>query len=549
MLKSRKYSRFTNLVILLVALSLLPACEGLQDPMKDRETGDNINLLIVDFNFFKTHITVNVLDAKSNQRVEVPVTLTFSGKNGDDIVTYSGNKKPFFEVLNGRMELTIDPGKVPSPNNPVTFGVKAEAEGFQIATVTETYLSEGNKVVDIFLSKETDGNDGQIGGDVEIGDGDTSIVFGIARNYALKSASVESPAWKVQYSMSLQNFLKLKDENGNFLFASSAEFLEAYNANKEGFLYMETTTFNNHPSRSDVLEQNGTTSQVILQVLETGTITGMVVGGVRVGQFNGAIMTAACSWTSGEEPDTWGFAAYAEDRWLLLGKNGTFSSLPYSYTLISALAADLCQSGAVISFNAGFQSGFSITADVLDENGKFIYTQYFTGNFPASFTLENVPSMAAKMVFRDDNPSFKPIPDLDLASLCSGNHSVTVLPQDGYSGYQMVLKAFCPDNMTIAVAPTYSGEYRLSGTDDPWQKGFMQGGILNLLGLPDKEYEYRLLWENEWEITHFFTTFNEDGSYPYESDSHITSERLSDGRTRILISHTFRQKVCDTLNW
>jgi len=210
MLKSGNFCRLGTLAILMLAMSLLPACEGLQDPMKDRETGDDINLLIVDFNFFKTHITVNVMDAASNQRVEVPVTLTFSGKNGDDIVTYSGNKKPFFEVLNGRMELTVDPGAVPTPNDPVTFGVKAEANGYQTATVTETYLSEGNKVVDIFLSKETDGTDDQVGGDVEIVDGDTSIVFGIARNYALKSVSVESPAWKIQYSMYLAGLPEIK---------------------------------------------------------------------------------------------------------------------------------------------------------------------------------------------------------------------------------------------------------------------------------------------------------------------------------------------------
>jgi len=77
----------------------------------------------------------------------------------------------------------------------------------------------------------------------------------------------------------------------------------------------------------------------------------------------------------------------------------------------------------------------------------------------------------------------------------------------------------------------------------------MQGGVLDLLGMPDQEYEYRLLWENEWETSTFHSRFNPDGTYPYTSDSKITSEKLSDGRIRINISHIFRQKVCDTLNW
>ena len=41
--------------ILLAVVLLFPSCDGMMDnPLKDKETGEDINLLLIDFNFFKT---------------------------------------------------------------------------------------------------------------------------------------------------------------------------------------------------------------------------------------------------------------------------------------------------------------------------------------------------------------------------------------------------------------------------------------------------------------------------------------------------------------
>ncbi len=538
---------FPHVMVLLLAL--LTSCEGmLKDPMKDKETGDNIHLLIVDFNFFKTHITVNLFDATSGNRIELPAILTFAGKNGSDIVTYSGSKKQQHEILRGQLELTVDPGIKASESVPLSFSVTAVAEGYNTMAKTETFLSEGKKSVDIYLSRKSDETVTQVGGGVVTDGGDTTIVFGFAPIVNLKSASVDKP-FRINYSLTLNDFLLLKDERGQLLFDSAGEFWDAYNADKENFLFLSITTFNTYPSWPDVLIKDGNAQNVILQILETGTIEYMSVGGKKVGSFNGAVMLATCSWTGLAEPATWGFAAFQNEGWLFKDKQLTIEGLPYSYTVIQASEQTICGLGATIRFDAAFISGFSIAADIYDMQGKRLYTQNFTGNFPASFVLENVPAVPAKLVFRDNNPSFKSIPDLEIANLCVGDYTVNVAPQDGFTGYQIVLKAFCENNPTVAVAPTYNGEYRFAGSSHPWQGGFMQGGVINLLGKPDQEYEYRLLWENQWETTSFTTTFNADGSYPYVSDSKISSEKLPDGRIRINVLHTFKQSVCDTMKW
>ena len=56
------------LSIVLMTIVLFPACEDyFVNPLKDKDTGEDINLLIVDFNFFKTRMTYNITDAKTGE--------------------------------------------------------------------------------------------------------------------------------------------------------------------------------------------------------------------------------------------------------------------------------------------------------------------------------------------------------------------------------------------------------------------------------------------------------------------------------------------------
>lgn len=549
-MKNDNISGFRNAILLVMMAFILVSCDGIfRNPLNDRETGEKINLLIVDFNFFRTHITCRIFDATTKQMVEAPVALFFSGKNGNDIVTFTGDKKASFSVTRGQIELTIDPAIKINEISPFDFAVKAEAEGYVPMNKRVNLLSEGKKSIDIFLIKESDQGKADLDGKINISKGDTTIVFGYLPGRKMKSAAIAEKPYKISYSMTLSDFLKLKRSDGSLLFTSTAELLNAYNLNPAGFMSIRTTSSSEYPSCLDYIFTGGALKQVVLTILESGKVESLNVNGTTVTDLNGGILSAAVTYTAGPVPDFFGYSVFENESWHFLGSQTTMGILPHPYTIVAADDETFCAKGASVRFESSVSASFSITADIYDMNGKFLYTQNFAGTFPATFILENTAPIPAKLVFRKNNPAFRTLADMEVANLCSGTYSVQVLPADGYTGYQCVLKAYCPDNPAIAVAPTYNGEYRLKNTANPWQGAAMTGGVVDLLGLPGQEYEYRIIWENEWEVMSFFTSFNPDGTYAYPSSSKITSEKMTDGRIRVNIAHTYKQSVCDTMNW
>ncbi len=534
----------------LAVFAAISACSSyLDNPLKDRETGEDINLLIIDFNFFETRISVKLTDAKDGSLLNVPATLKFTGENGNDIVTFTGEKRPEFLTSQGQLEVTVDPNVSISENAPLQFAVSVQAEGYNSVSKGFQFQSEGKKTIELELSKTEDEEESDYGDDIGFGDGDTSLVFSVLQNQQLKSAQVNEPPYKVQYEISIASFLKFKDLNGNLLFGSTEELLEAYNADKANFLKLTINKFTDYNPETDVLDIDGQRVSVLFHKLETGRLTKLVVNNIEVASLNGGTILSRCIYTETPAPDMFGFAVFLTDRWNITGADTAYTSLNFSYTLAKASTEPLCSIGSQITFRSGVISSFSIDADVYDMEDNLLTTINFKGNFPETFTVENTPQKAVKLIFRNNNPAFQPLSPLEIPDFCSGSYEVQVTPVEGYAEYQIVLKAFCPDNPTFAIAPTYSGEFKIKGSENPWQGADMTGGVVDLLGFPGQEYQYRLLWENEWEYSTLVTEFDENGNYLNPSGSKIRSERMDDGRIRIYIEHIFSQNVCDDLGW
>jgi hypothetical protein len=539
-------SRNLGILVLIAAFS---GCSSyLDNPLKDRETGEDINLLVLDFNFFDTRISVKLTDARDGSLLTVPATVKFTGENGEDIVTFAGEKQPEFSTSQGQLEVTVDPNVSISEDSPLKFAVNVQAEGYNTVSKGFQFQTEGKKTIEVELSKTEDEEESEYGGDIGFGDGDTSLVFS-AFNSQLKSALANESLYHIQYEISIPSFLKLRDSEGKLLFDSSEELLSIYNADRANFLKLTVNKFTDYKPETNVVDINGQPVGVLFHKLETGRLSKLVVAGTEVADLNGGVILSRCIYTGTPAPDLFGFAVFSTDRWHITGTDTAYTSLNFSYTLAKASTEPLCSTGSQITFRSNAISSFSIDADVYDSEDNLLTTINFKGNFPETFTVENTPQQAVKLVFRNNNPAFQPLPPLEIADFCSGNYEVEVTPTEGYQEYQIVLKAFCPDNPTFAVAPTYSGEYKIKGSENPWQGADMTGGVVNLLGLPGQEYEYRLLWENEWEYSTLVTEFDEKGNYLHNSGSEIYSERMNDGRIRIYIEHKFSQNVCDDLGW
>ncbi|NQU88700.1 MAG: hypothetical protein HQ541_23400 [Mariniphaga sp.] len=542
--------QLANFILLIAIAVLINGCNGFFDPIEDQETGKDITLLILDMNFFSTRVTYKFIDAKEGFLITSPATISFSGKNATDIVTFGGEKNSEYNTSVGELELTIDPNVDISENNPFEFAVNANIEGYSTMSKGVQFRNTGIKTVEVHMSKLSDQNVENLDGE---SDGDTTFIFLNAPfSKGLKSATADAGSFNIVHSTTVSNIRKFRDRDSVLLFSSIAELMDSLAANPTNFISLSTSSFSDYSPWIDVLNIGGTSHSVIFHLLETGTLTGITVLGTPVGYMGGGVITSNASYTGTPSPDYFGFADLLGSSYFLSGTSKTHSTLASSYKLIKASDEDLCPTGTSITFESSVISSFSVTADVYDRQDppELITTINFTGNFPEEITVENTPPIPVTLVFRDDNPSFKPIPDLEIENFCLGTPTVYIEPQDGFDEYQIVLKAYCPSDETFAFAPTYSGEFRIAESDDPWQGTSMIGGVVDLLGLPNQEYEYRLLWKNEHEYTSIWTEFNVDGSYSHVTDSRsITSKPLPDGRIQISVEHDFKQSVCDGMGW
>jgi hypothetical protein len=532
-----------KLVLFAILVSIFSGCgEMLDDPTIDKKTGEDINFLIVDFNFFTTRINYKIVDVEDNSLVTLPAKIWFTGANANDVVNFAGEKNNNYTTSQGAMELTFDPNVTVSASSPLEITVHVEVDGYQDFSQGIQINSEGKKTFELLLTKDSSGNDDVLTGTED----DDSFVFSILG--LMKSAAVEQ-SYAISYKITKSDVLKFKDYYGQLIFSSEAEMMEAYNNDPEHFLLLTVKKYNQHPLTIDRLLFDGTSQMVSFQKLETGTILDLSLASRKVTNLNGGVITQSATYTGEPQPDVFGFAAFNTDAWEILGTTINHSTLNSKYTLSSASLEVLCATGASIKFASNAVSSFSIDADFYDANQDLIITKNFKGDFPETFVLENVPAKSATAVFRTNNPSFKTIPSLEIATLCSGTYEVDVEAADGHEEYQIALKALCSDNKSVAVAPTYSGEIRIVNSGDPWQGVDMKGGIVNLLAKPDQEYEMRLLWNDEYETTTFSTKFDSNGNYINSTGLDITTEVMDDGRTRIKVEHVFKQSICDDMGW
>jgi len=545
----RNYMK-NNLVkaLLILFVSIFLGCDDyFTNPLKDKETGEDINLLILDFNFFKTRMTYNLKDAKTGETIKAEAVLKFSGKNANDIVDYDGTKHASFKTTQGQIELTTDPNVAISTSNPFEFAVTVEIKGYNTLVKPVSLQGEGVKTIELQLSKIEDENTNDLTGNTQ--NGIDSVFHFSIQPTGLKSAS--TAAYQINYTLTVSNILKFKDEWGNYLFTNEAEVKIAYKANPTNFLKVAISTFNEYLPGIEMVNFNGSIKSALLHKLETGKMTSMHIAGKKVGNFNGGSVQTKVTNTKNFLPNILGFVKFENSAWVLLGDSESHTSVDFEYTLVTVSPDELCKQGSQINLKLSAVSSFSIVADVYDATGKFITTMFFKGNFPQSFVLENMPSKAGKLVFKNSNPAFKPIATLQISNLCGGTYDVNVELASGNVQYQVILKALCPDNLLMAIAPTYSAEVRLKNSDELWQGIQMKGGVIDLPGKPDNDYEIRLLWKDKWEYSTYSTKFDADGNYlgiP-ETDATIVSKRLADGRIQLSIEKIFEQNICDDLGW
>lgn len=519
--------------------------EMLDDPTIDKETGEDISLVVVDFNFFTTRFTFKILDAETQTPITKQARIWFTGQNADDIVNFAGEKHSEYTSTQGQLELTVDPNIQISENTPFACAVHVEVDGYAPFSQGIQISTTGKKTFELPLDKESAATDTTLTGN----EGDGGIVFGFAGSTKSAKIQSEEQEYAIRYYLSWEDILQFVGSNNQPLFQSIEEAKAAFAQNRNNFIYISIRKHIGSKTKVDRMHLESGSRMVEIQKLERGSIESIVVLGQPVTNLGGGKLIQTAVFKGDNEPDAFGFANFIDDGWKVLGVTREYQQLPQKYLLLKASLEEVISEGTKITFKSSVKSTFSIDADIYNADDKLIKSVNFKGKFPETFSIENVPQTAARIVFRNNNPAFKPIEPIEVENLCCGNYEVNVEPQTGYQEYRIIFKITCPDDRSVVIAPTYSGEYRQAGSDQPWQGIDMVGGVIDMLALPNTEYDIRLLWEDKYESASFTTNIEEYANQLAKYNATVTSKTLEDGRIQFTILHEFDQSICNDLDW
>ena len=141
--------QFRNLALagILVMGTLLSGCKDMfKDPMIDKETGEDVTLLLMDMNFIKTKINVQVQDMTTGLPIEnEELLISFYGEDAENLVNFEGYKNTDYTTSAGLVEVGYDPGIPVNSQDPIELTVMVESENYISAPQFVSYTSEGVK--------------------------------------------------------------------------------------------------------------------------------------------------------------------------------------------------------------------------------------------------------------------------------------------------------------------------------------------------------------------------------------------------------------------
>ena len=153
------------LPILLVVLLATPGCKDLfTDPLKDKDTGDDISLLLIDLNVVKTKIAVHLVDLATNEPLsDGEVGILFMGSDAANVITMSGQKPDKFLTMNDFLEVGYDPNQEVSQQNPIELTVTAVSQHYVSAPQFVSFTEEGSKDLVIKMIRISSGKAANVG--------------------------------------------------------------------------------------------------------------------------------------------------------------------------------------------------------------------------------------------------------------------------------------------------------------------------------------------------------------------------------------------------
>ncbi len=418
-------------------LIIMGACSDLlNNPLKDKKTGEEITLLLLDMNIFETRFSFHFVDSETGEYIDnKTIQVFFEGKSAEHIINYEGEKNKSYTVTNGRLNLTFDPNIEVSEENPIDFTVYTNVSDFSYdAFPTQVYFTKT----------------GNIDKDIQM------INFNKSQNTVLKSASI-SPG-NEPFDV-LFNFSKIKTENDPVwqmaTFTKTQDNKTYYSIFRSLFPPNGTLA-----SRNFSLAENN---------YENWGLEGMLYYGTTVNSFN------------------------------LTNENVTLTDSPniakaYSATQIKNLTH--CTSGINITVNnSSKNTGSAVFRYKLYIDDVLVAYQRVSGNkmpFTSNTGAFYYPNDAQKAYIKfygDTQYNIEP-EQVNLSSICGQNVEITASAKDGLVPHKIIVQFKCPGN-PVAMAPSINGQYRKKNSDDSWTYFKFTEGTTTVMLTPDKTYTFK----------------------------------------------------------
>ncbi|MFC2118441.1 hypothetical protein ACFLTI_05560 [Bacteroidota bacterium] len=435
-MKSKILFPFIVIIIVIGSLISISSCTDMfKNPLEDKDTGEDITLLIVDMNFIKTKIAVHIIDSETGEYIEdEEITIIFGGDDAANLINFAGEKPDNITTSTGYIELGYDPRIEISPENPLELTIYGYGVGYLPIPVYVSYPEEGIKDIIINLIKI-----GTVKSEKSGFNEPYTIYFG------------ENP---------VDGQLTFLTDVSHINTGADYKYLNCYQVFVPGLF---SVSDNQNPNDA-----------IGLWYWE-----------------DPYVYNSGRKYTSPETPVI-----------SIPPPNLKYEALLYTAIKRSGIAA--CDGYSGLTFNVVDGGG------AVGGSGAFNYkVTYSNGTTKTGIIRLTIPQryIIHDLNYPESDPSVKVelfgdsqynmSGEVSVNNVCGGEATFEAIPISNLFPYKIITKYKCPD-MQFAVALTISGQFKKSGSDDPWTSFTFDGGICELQLEKNEDYDFRMSIDGEW---------------------------------------------------
>ncbi len=430
-MKTSIITRTLSLTGAIIILGCLAGCKDMFiNPLKDKDTGESVTMLIIDRNFIKTKFYVHLVDIDTGEDVaSEPILIGFFGPDSVNLVSFTGEKKAYYTTSSAFIEVGYDPNVAISPEDPAEFWVVAMSNNYTSVPQECRYTTEGTKDLVIQL--------------IKTGSGGPGLKSGFNEPFDLKfDGELKSPSLKFKLTpvtSRLRSFFGDTYFYGNTYITAAAGRVTASNI-KDSILYTKygfTASWLNMAGGINFIQ----TIWRDLGVPSNATIC------ISVQNSNYQLCNS-------------GLKIHVDGP---AGGSGTFNYR--------------------INCNGITQKEGRITCEFAsDQRIEPVYTDTRIGPYGSSIFSVTLSGDAQYDMSGGGNLENDP---------CGATATFTATPKSNLRTYKFITLYTCPDNL-IGMALSIHGQFRKAGTSDAWTDFSFKGGVCELLMEQSLDYDFRV---------------------------------------------------------